>query len=196
VRAVGEVGDGEGRGDGADVEAELVAGAVDLADGDPEEEHLDADPIQGREAAGRGGAGDAGVVAHQPRARQQELARAREVHLEAAVGAELVPRHALREDAPREVVPLQHLVRRRGRRRRGVTAIGGEQEKGGEQEAGGLAAAAGHWFLVCADCLSLVPCWLAALSSSLCWLYFVQELAIGWIVTNLSGVNRRCSGWP
>jgi hypothetical protein len=79
---------------------------VDLADGDPEEEQLDAHPTQRREPPRRGGAGDPGVVADQPRARQQELARARE---EAAVGAERVSRHALGEDAPREVVPLSSI---------------------------------------------------------------------------------------
>jgi hypothetical protein len=60
----------------------------------PEEEQLDADPTQRREPPRRGGAGDPGVRADQPRARQQELARAREVHLEAAVGVECVSRHA------------------------------------------------------------------------------------------------------
>jgi hypothetical protein len=60
----------------------------------PEEEQLDADPTQRREPPRCGGAGDPGVRADQPRARQQELARAREVHLEAAVGVECVSRHA------------------------------------------------------------------------------------------------------
>lgn len=184
VGAVGEVGEGEGGGDGADVEAERVAGAVDLADGEPDEEHLDVDALERREPAGGGGAGDAGAVPDQPRPRQHELAVPREVHLEAPVLPELVPLHPHRQDPPREVVLLQHLVRRRRRCRRPVAGRRHEEEDdgGGEEgvgggHGGGRRSSARGFFWVDLIGFSPSPSWLLCLEGflSLCRLAIFLE---------------------
>jgi hypothetical protein len=58
VRALGEIHERERLGDGADVDAEAIASAVDLVDAELEKHHLDADPLQCRQQAGDHQAGD------------------------------------------------------------------------------------------------------------------------------------------
>lgn len=139
MRAVGKCVDGEGLGDGAGGETELVAVAVDLIDADPREQHLHLHSLQAGDGQRLDVAGDAAAVLD-VHAAGAEAAVRREVHLEGAVGVEDVPRHALRQDALREVVPLQHLVRRRlrlrllRRSRRRVVGDGGPNDESGDEE--------------------------------------------------------------
>lgn len=144
MRAVGKCVDGERLGHGAGGETELVAVAVDLVDADPREQHLHLHSLQAGDGQRLDVAGDAAAVLDLHAAGAEAAVR-REVHLEGAVGVEDVPRHALRQDALREVVPLQHLVRRRlrlrlrrGSRRRVVGDRGPDEsgdEKNGHEEA-------------------------------------------------------------
>ena len=135
--ADGELVGGDGGGVEADVELDLVAVDVDLRDAEPRERLLHLHPLQGGDGAGGDLAGDAAAVVEHVLLRRPELAVAGEVHLEGgSVVAELVPLHALREDADGEPEPLQHVVRRRvgrRRRRRGrvVGCAGDGYEEGG-----------------------------------------------------------------
>lgn len=137
--AVGKCVDGERFRHRAGGETELVAVAVDLLDADPREQHLHLHSLKGCDGQRLNVAGDAAAVLD-PHAAGAEAAVRREVHLEGAVGVEDVPRHALRQDALREVVPLQHLVRGRLRRcrwcgcRRRVVGNRGHGESGDEKK--------------------------------------------------------------
>lgn len=152
--AVCERVDGERLGHGPGGEPELVAVAVDLRDADPRQQHLHLHPLDAGDRPRPDAAGDAATVPD-VHAAGAEAAVAGEVHLEGAVGPEDVPRHALGQDARREVVALQHLVRRRLRRRllrRGSqSGVGGHGESGeaknsdGYQE--GEMVRGGHGFL-------------------------------------------------
>ena len=156
---MGKCVDGERLGHRAGGEPELVAVAVDLPDADPRQEHLHLHPLDAGDRHGLDAAGDAAAVpdAH---AAGSEAAVPRQVHLEGAVRPEDVPRHALRQDAVRGVVALQHLVGRRLRRRlrrgsRGGGVVGrgshgesGEVESNGHGEEGEMVPAGGHgWWL-------------------------------------------------
>lgn len=154
MRAVGKCVDGEGLGHRSGGETELVAVAVDLVDADPREQHLHLHSLQAGDGQRLDVAGDAATVLDLHAAGAEAAVR-REVHLEGAVGVEDVPRHALRQYALREVVPLQHLVRRRLRLRlrrgsqRRVVGDGGPDEsadkKKGHEAAEMLSGGHGWW---------------------------------------------------
>lgn len=149
-RRLPEVIGGELLRERADVEHE--AGRVlhgDAVDAPVEEEHPDGDAAEVPDAAARDVAVDPAAVREAVAAVHLELAVPVVVHehLERAVRrAVRVPGHALRQDAPREPEPLQHLVRARlgrdrdagARRRAGAAGCGGEERRAerrrGEEE--------------------------------------------------------------
>lgn len=158
--AVEEVLDPEVRGGDADGEPELVAGAGDLDDVEPEEEDLDGDALEVGDAVVGYLPGDLGLVAERVGALDGELADGAagaggggvERGGEGAGGVvEGVGDHALGEDARGEIELRQRLVRRRIRgggagRRRGDGD--GEQE---EEEAAGEHGGCGRAALLCAS---------------------------------------------
>jgi hypothetical protein len=142
-RRLPEVIGGELLRERADVEHE--AGRVlhgDAVDAPVEEEHPDGDAAEVPDAAARDVAVDPAAVREAVAAVHLELAvPVVHEHLERAVRrAVRVPGHALRQDAPREPEPLQHLVRARlsrdrdrdrdaGARRAGAAGCGGEERR-------------------------------------------------------------------
>jgi hypothetical protein len=169
LRGLLEVVGGERLRERADVEHEV--GRVlhdDAVDAPVEEEHPHRDAAEVPDAAALHVAVDPPPVREPVPAVDVELAVPAQEHLERAVRRPVrVPRHALRQDAPREPEPLQHLVR--ARLARGVAGRGrqdrrvglgrrddGEEEEDERQEAA-EAARGGHgggWFL--GSCLDLL----------------------------------------
>ena len=116
LRGLHEVVGGERLRDGSDVEHEAAVRVLhdDAVDAPVEEEHAHRDAAEVPDAAALHVAGDPAPVREAVAAVHLELAVPAHEHLERAVRRPVrVPRHALRQDAPREPEPLQHLVRAR-----------------------------------------------------------------------------------
>lgn len=128
-RALIEVGDGEGGGEGTDVEADIGVVPHHLVDAEPGEQDLDAHPLQVRQRSRLYLPGDLPAVLEYVPSLHLELAIPAEVHLEAPIPVQYVALHALGEDSLGEFELLEHLV--------GGGSLGNrslEGERGDEEE--------------------------------------------------------------